>query len=155
MFGRKHLPGSKWPFSRQKPAKADPLKRVVVVLLLVAFVLVVGQLSAQASHLRPTNVAVLTYKNDSGRAGQNTQESILTIHNVNADSFGKRMTYPVDGRVYAQPLFVPHLRIHGTVYNVVFVATEHDSVYAFDADQVSDPAPLWHTNFISFPPKKA
>ncbi|HEY0756240.1 MAG TPA: hypothetical protein VGD98_19950 [Ktedonobacteraceae bacterium] len=102
-------------------------------------------------HLRPTDVAVVTYKNDTWRTGQNAQESILTTLNVNTNSFGKRMSYPVDGRVYAQPLFVPNLHIHGTLVNVVFVATEHDSVYAFDADAVGDPRPLWQTSFIAPP----
>lgn len=111
----------------------------------------IEQTSQPPGQMRMTNVSVLTYKNDTWRTGQNAQEILLTVHNVNTSSFGKRMTYPVDGRVYAQPLFVPHLRIHGAVHNVIFVATEHDSVYAFDADNVSDTRPLWQSSFIAPP----
>ena len=97
------------------------------------------------------NEAVVTYKNDLARTGQDTHESKLTTRTVNARSFGKHMSYPVDGRVYAQPLYVPHLRIGGALHNMVFVATEHDSVYAFDADRIVNATPLWQTSFISPP----
>ncbi|HEY7415395.1 MAG TPA: hypothetical protein VH593_09395, partial [Ktedonobacteraceae bacterium] len=68
---------------------------------------------------------------------------------MNASQFGKRVTYPVDGQVYAQPLFVPNLTVNGASHNVVFVVTEHDSVYAFDADQTTASAPLWQTSFLT------
>src|SRR5262249_47595126 len=61
--------------------------------------------------------------------------------------FGLLFSRPVDGHVYAQPLYVSGLRIGGAVHNVLFVATEHNSVYAFDADNASVTAPLWTTNF--------
>jgi hypothetical protein len=78
---------------------------------------------------------VFTYHNDLSRTGENLQEAQLTPSNVSAASFGKRFTIPVDGNVYAQPLYmakvaVPHLGLH----NVVYVVTENDTVYAFDAD---------------------
>ena len=92
-------------------------------------------------------VAVTTYHNDSARTGQNTVETVLTPSNVNAGQFGKLFTLPVDGYVYAQPLFVPNLTVNGTPHNVLFVATEHDSVYAFDADTAG--APLWQVSFIN------
>ena len=79
-------------------------------------------------------VAVTTYHNDVTRQGANTAETILTTSNVNASSFGKLATYSVDGQVYPQPLVVPNLIINGGTHNVMYVATEHDSVYAFDAD---------------------
>lgn len=95
--------------------------------------------------------AVLTSRNDQLRTGLNGSETKLNVSNVNAAHFGKRIAYPVDGAVYAQPLFVPHLLIQGTYHNVVFVATENDSVYAFDADQTQVQGPLWKTSFIAPP----
>jgi hypothetical protein len=93
------------------------------------------------------SVTVLTYHNDGQRTGLNANETILSPSNVNASSFGKQFSYPVDGQVYAQPLFVSSLsNIAGSVHNVVFVATEHNSVYAFDADGLS-PKALWQKNF--------
>lgn len=75
-------------------------------------------------------VAVSTYQNDNYRSGANTLETILTPANVNTNSFGRRQIFPVQGYVYAQPLYLPGLNIHGTAHNVLFVATEHDQVYA-------------------------
>lgn len=97
-----------------------------------------------------TSKAVLTAKNDLTRSGADTQETVLNTKTVNAQTFRKRMTYPVDGRVYAQPLFVPHLTMNGAARDVVFVATEHDSVYAFDAGNIANSTPLWQTSFISY-----
>ncbi|HEY0753688.1 MAG TPA: hypothetical protein VGD98_06980 [Ktedonobacteraceae bacterium] len=94
----------------------------------------------------PASTAVLTSKNDNLRTGRDDHETLLNVDNVNVSDFGKRMSYPVDGAVYAQPLFVPNLTIQGHQHNVVFVVTEHDSVFALDADQ---PGPaLWQVSFI-------
>src|SRR3989440_12961450 len=99
----------------------------------------------------PGKVSALTFHNDNLRTGQNLNETLLNTSNVNAHHFGKRVSYPVDGPVYAQPLFVPAVIIKGHHSNVVYVATENDSVYAFDADQIHAVAPLWKTSFLHLP----
>jgi outer membrane protein assembly factor BamB len=90
-------------------------------------------------------VAFTTYQHDNYRSGANTQETTLTPTNVNVNQFGRLQVLPVQGYVYAQPLYVPNLNIAGTSHNVVFVATEHDQVYAFDANSGVQ---LWHTNLL-------
>jgi len=95
-----------------------------------------------------SQVNVLTWHNDSQHTGQNLQETILTTANVNSKTFGKLFSYPVDGMIYAQPLYVQGVTINGTVHNVIYVATENDTVYAFDADSAAlNPTPLWQTSF--------
>ena len=91
-------------------------------------------------------VSVLTNHNDNGRTGQNLQESTLNTSNVNVSNFGKLFKRTVDGYIYAQLLYVPGLTIGGKTRNVVYVATEHNSVYAFDADDPTASAPLWQVN---------
>jgi len=90
---------------------------------------------------------VFTYHNDLARDGANTQEFALTPSTVTATKFGKRFACAVDGAAYTQPLWVPALNINGAVRNVIFVATQHDSVYAFDAD-VSPCMQLWKADVI-------
>ena len=83
------------------------------------------------------------------RTGLNPNETVLTPANVNSTKFGKLFSYSIDGTADASPLYVPSLTIPGQgVHNVVFVATEHDSVYAFDADGLQT-TPLWHDSFIN------
>jgi len=80
-------------------------------------------------------VNVTTYHNDNARTAQNTQETILTPANVNSGQFGKLFSVSVDGWVYAQPLYLSNVNISGVTHNVLYVATEHDSLYAIDADK--------------------
>jgi hypothetical protein len=89
---------------------------------------------------------VVTYKYDALRTGQNLTESTLTISNVTVSTFGKLRNLMVDGLVDAQPLYLSQLRVAGVTHNVVFVATEHDSVYAFDADTGNA---LWQVSLIA------
>jgi hypothetical protein len=91
---------------------------------------------------------VTTSQYDNMRTGATLNEKTLTPQNVNAKQFGKLGAFKVDGAVYAQPLFVPSVEIPGKgKHDVLFVATEHDSVYAFDANRRSDP-PLWQVSVL-------
>ena len=92
----------------------------------------------------PTDVT--TYHDDVARTGADLTESVLTPANVNSSSFGLLRVLPVDGKVDAQPLYLSHLSIGGASHDVVFVATEHDSVYAFDAQTG---ATLWHVSLLA------
>ena len=100
-------------------------------------------LATSLTLLAQTNV--LTQHNDIGRTGQNISETILTTGNVNASSFGKLFTLTVDGQAIAQPLYMSSVTINGTAHRTVFVATEHDSVYAFDA---ATGAQLWKATML-------
>src|SRR6185312_1432621 len=93
-------------------------------------------------------VNVLTWHMDNARTGLNNQETTLTPAHVKSGSFGKLFSYLVDGYLYAQPLYVSDLSIAGVKHNVVFAATENDSVYAFDADHFGDGSPLWKTSLL-------
>src|SRR6202035_1205815 len=118
------------PYHRQKRL---PLTRLCGVALASAVML-----SAQPS--------VLTWHNDFARTGQNLQESILKPTNINSSTFGKLFVMNVDGKVDAQPLYVPSVTIPGQgVHNVLYVVTEHDSAYAFDADNGTQ---LWKVSAL-------
>jgi uncharacterized protein (TIGR03437 family) len=94
-------------------------------------------------------VSVLTYQYDNSRAGANRAEPVLTRANVNSAQFGKLFSYAVDGLMYAQPLYLAGVAIPGKgTRNVVYAVTEHDSVYAFDADGNLGNAPIWHVSFV-------
>jgi hypothetical protein len=109
-------------------------------------------------HASPANFAgvvaghVLTQHNDRFRTGANMSETALTPASVNVSKFGKLFTRTVQGQIYAQPLYVPDLPMPAKtgnvsiVRNVVFVATEHNIVYAFDADSAAESTPLWQVN---------
>jgi len=89
---------------------------------------------------------VTTFKNDTARTGQYLAETTLTPANVNSSTFGLLGLMAVDGKVDAQPLYLGQLPIAGANHNVLFVATEHDSVYAFDADTRSV---LWQVSLLA------
>jgi uncharacterized protein YjdB len=98
---------------------------------------------------QPTShVNVTTYHYNNQRTGLNDHETVVKPANVNRDQFGKLFSYTVDGLIYAQPLYVSGLTIRGTAHNVVFVSTEKNNVYAFDADNYSDGTPLWKTTLL-------
>lgn len=121
------------------PRRLTVFRRIVWRLAL--FVLVCSFLDP---HVFATNV--LTQHNDNSRDGANLTETNLTPANVNVSQFGKLFTRTVDGAVYAQPLYMNNITISGKTQNVVFVVTEHDSVYAFDADTPANTTPLWQVS---------
>ena len=104
-------------------------------------------LTVTAATTPPPNTApdVTTYHYDNARDGLNTQETTLTPANVNSTQFGKLSLIAVDGRVDAQPLYLANLTVNGQNHNVLYVATEHGSLYAFDADSFTQ---LWKVSLI-------
>jgi hypothetical protein len=91
---------------------------------------------------------VLTSQYNNARTAANLSEKILTPQNVNSRQFGKLGAFKVDGAVYAQPLFLPGVEVPGKgMHDVLYVATEHDSVYAFDIERPGD-APLWQVSLL-------
>jgi hypothetical protein len=90
---------------------------------------------------------VLAYHNNLSRDGTNTHEFALTIANVNKSTFGKLFACQADGAIYAQPLWIPNLTVAGTSHNVIIVATQHESLYAFDAD-ATPCTTLWHVSLV-------
>jgi hypothetical protein len=125
------------------------------------FTLTASGTSAALTHSVPLPLTVLgqlpvtTWHYDNARTSANTWETILTPANVNSASFGKLFSQPVDGFVVGQPLYLPGVNMLGQgVHNVVYVATMHDTVYAFDADS-ANAAPLWVTSIFSYSPAGA
>ncbi len=120
------------------------MRRLGGTLMRVALLI----LLCTASNFLLGQVRVTTYHNDNARTGQNTAETSLTPANVNSAQFGKLFTTTLDGGyVYAQPLYMPAVQnIAGGTHNVLYVATEHDSLFAIDADTG---AVLWQQSFIN------
>ncbi|HUK26103.1 MAG TPA: hypothetical protein VLV49_16085 [Terriglobales bacterium] len=130
---------------RKRLEKSGPILISAFAVLGVLLALTLarcGSNSSSSSSTPPPNpppppassVDVTTYHNDNGRTGQNLSETTLTTGNVNSTNFGKLFTIPVDGKVDAEPLYLSNLTVSGQSHNVLYVVTEHDSVYAFDAD---------------------
>ncbi len=117
-----------------------PRPQPVTTLIAICFVLCLGLSLAWGQN------DVLTQHNDNSRSGLNANETVLTPTNVNVNSFGKLFTQSVDGIIVGQPLYASQVLMNdGLVHNVVYVATQHNTVYAFDADstQGNNASPLW------------
>ena len=95
-----------------------------------------------------TGVNLATWHADNYRSGLNAGEQSLTPANVTPKTFGKLFSYMVDGYVYGTPLVMSNLTVNGSARNVVYAATENDSVYAFDADSYGNGTPLWHVSLL-------
>ena len=129
------IESKKYDTDKTQPAYEQSASSSAKLLALVLFCL--------SSHAQ-----IVTSQYNNARTGAIVTETTLTPANVNSAHFGKVFSLKVDGDVYGQPLFLPHVEIPGKgVHNVLYVATEHDSVFAFDADVPS--APLWHVNFLN------
>jgi hypothetical protein len=92
--------------------------------------------------------SITTFHVDTNRSGLNDQETVLTTANVAPETFGKLFSCPVDGYVYGAPLILSNQTINGAKHNVLFVATENDSVYAYDADTCGGGTPLWKVTLL-------
>jgi hypothetical protein len=111
-------------FSGRKAAGQWPVATWVLLLVL-----------AGVTPGRAQFKGVFTEHNDNARSGENLNETVLTPANVNSSTFGKLFSYSVDGQIFAEPLYVPNVSIPGQgTHNVIYVATENDSVYALDED---------------------
>jgi hypothetical protein len=130
-------------FPRLSGYRAITLSSVLLLILFFARVPLLGQ------------TPVTTWHYDNARTSANTSESLLTPSNINTRTFGKLFTQPVDGQIVGHPLYLPGISIPGQgTHNVVYVATMHDSVYAFDADRAGT-SPLWMTSIFTYSPAGA
>ena len=109
---------------------------------------VTGSVAASVTMAVGTGVNIPTWHVDANRSGLNAAETSLTTANVAPMSFGKLFSYAVDGYVYGEPLLMSNITVNGAAHNVIYVATEHDSVYAFDADNYGTGAPLWQVSLL-------
>jgi len=126
------------------PARIVLLSAAILLLSLLSVLIFRREMLVGAA---PAFKGVLTYHNDNMRTGRNSSETQLTLKNVNSSTFGKLFVIPSDGRVDAQPLYAPNVSIPGNgVHNVLFVASEHGTVYGFDADNGST---LWHVTTLA------
>jgi len=128
-------------------AKPNPQHRNAALGIVLTFAML-ALVMAPGSDL--PKISVTTFHNGIFRQGANTEENILNLKNVNSRAFGKLFSQNVDGSIYAQPLYLSDLDIPGKgIHNVIFVATQHNSVYAFDADsnRGKNTLPLWKMSF--------
>jgi len=127
-----------------------PLLCAGFLLLLASALFLFSCDSGSTSKTQPppppaTGVDVTTYHNDVARTGQNLSETILTPASVNSTNFGKLFVATADGDVAAQPLYLGGVTISGGTHNVLYIVTEHGSVYALDADTG---ASLWQISTL-------
>jgi hypothetical protein len=142
---RTFSPFDQWAGNIARALSRSRLRRYSLCCVLVACVLV-----GPGPWLLRANAQILTGRADNARTGTNSNEPYLTPANVNSGQFGKLFAYNVDGYVVSQPLYVPQVNIPGQgLHNVVYVTTQHDSVYAFDGDTFGPGAPLWSVNFTN------
>ena len=109
---------------------------------------VTGTVSITVTAQATGGTNIPTWHVDTNRSGLNAQETTLAPTNVRQQSFGKKFSYLVDGYAYAEPLLISNVTINGSVHNVLYVATEADNVYAFDADNYGTGAPLWKVSLL-------
>ena len=129
---------------RVLPARIFLLPVAILILSLLSVLFFRREMLVGAA---PAFKGVLTYHNDNMRTGRNLSETLLTLKNVKSTTFGKLFVIPTDGLVDAQPLYAPDVSIPGNgTHNVLFVATEHGTVYGFDADSGSA---LWHVTTLA------
>jgi hypothetical protein len=149
--GPKGIPGKVVMMTDTIPSQDRIRKRAyeLSALSVARISLLMAALGCSPPALCQSFSGVLTWHNDNARTGQNLQETILTPALVNSKSFGKVFSYSFQGQAYGQPLYVPNVSIPGQgTHNVVYVATEHDQLYAFDADG-TESEPFWHVSFIN------
>ncbi len=141
------------PLSSHRLSFAQTVPAVASAWLMALFLLVAATfVTPGAGAQTPTPLSVPAWRYGDGAAGANTHETTLTPANVNASTFGKLFSVAVDGYVYGQPLYMAGIKmVDGQLHNVVFVATEHDSVYAFDADSNggANALPIWQASMIT------
>ncbi len=125
--------------------KRTPPALAFVAVFLVAAVITLVLRQETVVDAAPAFKGVLTWHNDNLRTGRNMSETTLTLKNVNSATFGKLFTVSTDGLVDAEPLYAPNLTVNASTHNVLFVVSENDTVYAFDADNGST---LWQVTAL-------
>lgn len=126
--------------------RTSTLRLALFCTLLASLILTTSPAAPAQAH-GGSHISVLTRSYNNSRTGANLNEEILNPSNVNGTTFGKLFTRSVDGQVYTQPLYVPELNMpDGRTHNVVYIATQKNNVYAFDADDPAASSPLWQVN---------
>jgi hypothetical protein len=142
----------KLPRAEQEDQMKERFYGVTVVTMAIVVVAAVFNAASPAPS-QASAIPILTYHYNKARTGANTSETILTPGNVNYMRFGKLFSRKVESGIYAQPLYVPNVSIPTKgIHNVVYVATQHNWLYAFDADNPTTTMPLWSKNLGPYQP---